>query len=183
MLSGWREQGLAASVAVDPAPDAARMAGPDLTGSCRMLPPSRRVSAPAAVVLAVREAAKRRRGARCLLYARNAGQAVFLSIMAGRTIRGMRSAAGRERCDRTGDAEHAGGGASGRRRCLSRRRRQPSPRRVLCERLLQAYRRRCLGLTMRRCFDPVTAVSGSGPAYVFLLVVDGTGGAGAGHPA
>ena len=31
MLAGWRERGLAPSVAVDPAPDAARLAGPDLT--------------------------------------------------------------------------------------------------------------------------------------------------------
>ena len=31
MLAGWREQGLAASVAVDPAPAAAASAGPDLT--------------------------------------------------------------------------------------------------------------------------------------------------------
>src|ERR1700723_1842593 len=32
MLSGWREQGLSDSVAVDPAPGAAASAGPGLTG-------------------------------------------------------------------------------------------------------------------------------------------------------
>ena len=31
MLAGWRERGLAPSVAVDPAPSAASLAGPDLT--------------------------------------------------------------------------------------------------------------------------------------------------------
>ena len=40
MLSGWREQGLAASVAVDPAPDAARIGGPgsDRGAGCRRDP-------------------------------------------------------------------------------------------------------------------------------------------------
>ena len=53
MLSGWRERGLSASFAIDPAPDAARNAGADLTvvGELASVPPG---FAPAAVVLAIK---------------------------------------------------------------------------------------------------------------------------------
>src|SRR4051794_18443492 len=90
MLAGWREQGLAPSVAVDPAPEASRNAGPDLT----VVPDAAAIPAgfvPAAVVLAV----KPQSAAEALpMHARFAGNAVFLSIMAGRTIGGMRSLLG-----------------------------------------------------------------------------------------
>ena len=119
MLSGWREQGLAPSVAVDPAPDAAASAGPDLTvvADAAAIPPD---FAPAAVVFAV----KPQNAAETLpLYRRFAGKAVFLSIMAGRTIGGMRALLGDDGGDRARDAEYAGGGAAG------RDRRVPRPRR------------------------------------------------------
>ena len=53
MLSGWREQGLAASVGVDPAPAAAQWAGPDLAVVAEVgaIPEG---FAPAAVVFAVK---------------------------------------------------------------------------------------------------------------------------------
>jgi len=53
MLSGWREQGLAPSVAVDPAESAKAFAGPDLTvvGDPADIPEN---FAPAAIVLAVK---------------------------------------------------------------------------------------------------------------------------------
>ena len=86
MLAGWREQGLASSVAVDPALGAARSAGADLT----VVPDAGAIPAgfaPEAVVFAV----KPQNAAETLpLYRRFAGKAVFLSIMAGRTIGGMR---------------------------------------------------------------------------------------------
>ena len=90
MLAGWREQGLAASVAVDPAPAAAASAGPDLS----VVPAVDAIPAgfaPAAVVFAV----KPQNAAETLpLYRRFAGKAVFLSIMAGRTIGGIRTLLG-----------------------------------------------------------------------------------------
>src|SRR3984957_14052663 len=90
MLSGWRERGLDKSFAVDPAPGAAGNAGTDLTvvGDLTAVPAG---FAPAAVVLAV----KPQNAAEALpAYARFAGSAVFLSIMAGRTIGGIQAIIG-----------------------------------------------------------------------------------------
>ena len=163
MLSGWREQGLAPSVAVDPAPDAARQAGSDLTvvADAASIPAG---FAPAAVVLAV----KPQSAAEALpQHKRFAGNAVFLSIMAGRTIGGMRALLGDAAAivramPNTPAAVRQGVTVA----C-------PGPgvdtaQRTLCDRLLQA-----IGVVAwaddEALLDPVTAVSGSGPAYVFLL--------------
>jgi pyrroline-5-carboxylate reductase len=163
MLAGWREQELAASVAVDPAPAAAGWAGSDLT----VVPDVGAIPAgfpPAAVVFAV----KPQNAAETLpLYQRFAGKAVFLSIMAGRTIGGIRALLGdaaaivrampnTPAAVRQGvTVACPGDGVS-------------TPQRVLCERLLRA-----IGVVAwvedEGLLDPVTAVSGSGPAYVFLL--------------
>jgi pyrroline-5-carboxylate reductase len=140
MLSGWREQGLAASVAVDPAPAAASSAGPDLT----VVPDAGGVPAnfaPAAVV--------------------------FLSIMAGRTIGGMQSLLGDgaaivRAMPNTPAAVRQGVTVA----CPGSG--VTTAQRALCERLLNA-----IGVVAwaddEALLDPVTAVSGSGPAYVFLL--------------
>jgi pyrroline-5-carboxylate reductase len=152
MLAGWRERGLAASFAVDPAPDAARNAGADLT----VVGDLSAVSvgfAPAAVVLAV----KPQMAEEVLpAYTRFAGSAVFLSIMAGRTIGGIQAlpntpAAVRQAITVATPSASVTDG-----------------QRTLCENLLRA-----IGLVewvdQEALLDPVTAVSGSGPAYVFLL--------------
>jgi pyrroline-5-carboxylate reductase len=163
MLSGWRERGLDRSFAVDPAPDAARNAGADLTvvGDLAAVPAG---FAPAAVVLAV----KPQSAADALpAYARFAGSAVFLSIMAGRTIGGIQallggSAAIVRAMPNTPAAVRQGVTVA-----------TPSAsvtpgQRALCGDLLRA-----IGLVEwvdeEALLDPVTAVSGSGPAYVFLL--------------
>ena len=163
MLSGWREKGLAASIAVDPASAAGGWSGPDLT----VVPDASAIPegfAPAAVVFAV----KPQNAADTLPhYQRFAGNPVFLSIMAGRTIGGMRSLLGdgaaivrampnTPAAVRQGvTVACPGDGVS-------------TPQRVLCERLLEA-----IGVVAwvedEALLDPVTAVSGSGPAYVFLL--------------
>jgi pyrroline-5-carboxylate reductase len=163
MLSGWREQGLSASVAVDPAPAAAASAGPDMT----VVPDAGAIPAgfaPAAVVFAV----KPQNAAETLpFYRRFAGRAVFLSIMAGRTIGGMRTLLGdgaaivrampnTPAAVRQGVTVACPGAGVG------------GAQRALCERLLKA-----MGVVAwvedEGLLDPVTAVSGSGPAYVFLL--------------
>lgn len=163
MLAGWRERGLAPSFAVDPAPDAARNAGDDLTvvSDLASIPAG---FAPEAVVLAV----KPQSAAEALpAYARFASSAVFLSIMAGRTIGGIQallggSAAIVRAMPNTPAAVRQGITVA-----------TPSSsvtggQRSLCEDLLRA-----IGLVewveQEALLDPVTAVSGSGPAYVFLL--------------
>ena len=163
MLAGWREQGLAASVAVDPAPEAAGWAGADLA----VVPDVGAVAdgfAPAAVVFAV----KPQNAAETLpLYRRFAGTPVFLSIMAGRTIGGMRALLGNAAAivramPNTPAAVRQGVTVA----CPGDG--VNTPQRELCERLLQA-----IGVVAwvadEGLLDPVTAVSGSGPAYVFLL--------------
>jgi len=163
MLSGWRERGLAPSYAVDPAPAAASFAGPDMTvvASLAEVPDS---FAPSAVVVAV----KPQNAADTLpAYARYAGHAVFLSIMAGRTIGGIQSLVGGNAAivramPNTPAAVRQGVTVACATSAVS------DPQRALCDRLLQA-----IGVVAwaddEALLDPVTAVSGSGPAYVFLL--------------
>lgn len=163
MLSGWREQGLEPSVAVDPAPAASSWSGPDLT----VVPDIGALAqsfAPAAVVFAV----KPQNAAETLpLYRRFAGKSVFLSIMAGRTIGGVRTLLGDgaaivRAMPNTPAAVREGVTVA----CPGLG--VDTAQRALCERLLRA-----IGLVAwvedEALLDPVTAVSGSGPAYVFLL--------------
>lgn len=163
MLSGWREQRLSASFAVDPAPAAGGWSGPDLTVVDGVGALSAEF-APAAVIFAV----KPQNAAETLpAYRRFAGSAVFLSIMAGRTIGGMRSLLGADAAivramPNTPAAVRQGVTVACPGAGVS------TSQRVLCERLLEA-----IGVVAwveeEALLDPVTAVSGSGPAYVFLL--------------
>ena len=163
MLAGWRERGLASSVAVDPAPEAAQNAGADL----RVVADAGAIPAdfvPAAVVLAV----KPQNAAETLpLHARYAGKAVFLSIMAGRTIGGMQSLLGNSAqivraMPNTPAAVRQGVTVA----CPGAG--VTAGQRDLCDALLQAIGK-VAWVADEGLLDPVTAVSGSGPAYVFLL--------------
>lgn len=163
MLAGWREQGLAPSVAVDPAPDAVQRAGTDL----RVIAEAASLDsgfAPAAVVLAIKP---QNAAATLPLYARFGGRVVFLSIMAGRTLGGMAALLGPaahlvRAMPNTPAAVRQGVTVA----C-------PGPgvtaaERELCDRLLKAIGA-VAWVEDEALLDPVTAVSGSGPAYVFLL--------------
>ncbi len=163
MLSGWREQGLAQSVAVDPAAVAGAFAGPDMTvvTDFSAIPEG---FSPAAVVLAVKP---QNAAATLPAYARFAPSAVFLSIMAGRTIVGIATHLGQAAAivramPNTPAAVRQGitvgcpgPGVS-------------APQQALCDRLLQAIGK-VAWVEDEALLDPVTAVSGSGPAYIFLL--------------
>jgi pyrroline-5-carboxylate reductase len=163
MLAGWRELGLAPSVAVDPAPAAAALAGPDLTvvADPTAIPSG---FAPAAVVFAVKPQSA---AATLPAYARFARQAGFLSIMAGRTLGGIRALLGETAAviramPNTPAAIRQGITVA-----------YPGPgvtaaQRALAERLLGAIGEVAF-VADEALLDPVTAVSGSGPAYVFLL--------------
>lgn len=163
MLAGWRERGLSRSVAVDPAPEAGRSAGPDLLV---VADPSGIPSGftPEAVVFAVKP---QNAAATLPDYAGFAGLSVFLSIMAGRTIGGMQAMLGADApivrampntpaAVRQGiTVACAGHGVT-------------DARQELCDTLLQAIGQ-VSWVDDEALLDPVTAVSGSGPAYVFLL--------------
>jgi pyrroline-5-carboxylate reductase len=163
MLAGWRERGLAPSVTVDPAPAAAALAGPDLTvvADAAAIPAGFK---PAAVVLAV----KPQSAAQALpQHARFAGDAVFLSIMAGRTIGGMRTLLGNTAAivramPNTPAAVRQGVTVA----CPGTG--VTAAQRTLCHTLLEAIGA-VAWVDDEGLLDPVTAVSGSGPAYVFLL--------------
>jgi pyrroline-5-carboxylate reductase len=160
MLAGWRERGLAAAVAVDPAAPAAP--GPEVI----VVPDAAAIPqkfAPAAVVLAVKP---QNADGSLPLFARYAGSAVFLSIMAGKTVAGMRGLLGEAAIVRAMPntpaairqgitVAFAGPGVS-------------PAQRDLCDTLLQAVGQ-VAWVEDEGLIDPVTAVSGGGPAYVFLL--------------
>ncbi|MCW3476023.1 pyrroline-5-carboxylate reductase [Limobrevibacterium gyesilva] len=161
MLAGWRERGLAPSVAVDPTLPASPGAGVTVAAAAADIPAG---FTPAAVVLAV----KPQNAAETLpLYARFAGSAVMLSIMAGRTIAGLGALLGADAAivramPNTPAAVRqgvtvacAGPGVT------------PSQR-DLCDTLLAAIGA-VAWVDDEGLIDPVTAVSGGGPAYVFLL--------------
>lgn len=161
MLAGWREQGLAAAVAVDPALPPVPGREVTVVAEAAAVPAD---FAPEAVVLAVKP---QHAAATLPHYARYAGRAVFLSIMAGRTIAGMRRPLGEQAAIvrampntpaaiRQGiTVACAGPGVA-------------TAQRALCDRLLAAIGT-VAWVADEALIDPVTAVSGGGPAYVFLL--------------
>ena len=161
MLAGWRERGLAAAVAVDPALPVSP--GPEVTvvAGFGAIPAG---FAPDAVVLAVKP-----QGAAQAVppYARFAPGAVFLSIMAGRTIAGLHDLLGPPAAvvraipntpaavRQSMTVACAGAGVS-------------AAQWGLCDTLLAAIGT-VAWVEDEGLIDAVTAVSGGGPAYVFLL--------------
>ena len=162
MLAGWVELGLAPSVVIDPAPGAVALSGGTVTvvASVAAVPPGFR---PEAVVLAVKpQSADDAVPPAIPLF----GEAVVLSIMAGKTVASLHRLAGERPVVRAMPNTPAairqgitvGFAAAG----------VSAAQRTLCDRLLSA-----IGavdwVEDEALIDPVTAVSGSGPAYVFLL--------------
>jgi pyrroline-5-carboxylate reductase len=165
MLAGWLERGLAEAVVVEPNPGAATgFAGRGVT----VVPGPEAIPAgfrPAAVVLAIKpqEAA-----ATLPAFARFATpETVFVSIMAGRPVAGMRAALGEgaaviRAMPNTPAAVRQGFTVA-----------FPGPgvtaaQRALADSLLGAIGE-VAWVEQEGLIDPVTAVSGGGPAYVFLL--------------
>lgn len=160
MLAGWRERGLAPSIAVDPSMPASP--GPEVmvVAGADAIPAD---FAPAAVVLAV----KPQNAAETLpLYARFAGTSVMLSIMAGRTIAGMRGLLGEAAIVRAMPNTPAAVRQGVTVACAGPG--VTAPQKQLCDDLLTAIGA-VAWVQDEAQIDAVTAVSGSGPAYVFLL--------------
>jgi pyrroline-5-carboxylate reductase len=161
MLAGWRERGLAAAVAVDPARPASP--GPEVTvvADAAAIPND---FAPAALVLAVKP---QNADATLPHYARFAGSAVVLSIMAGRTIASIRTLLG----DAARIVRAMPNTPAAVRQGISVACAGPgvtAEQRALCDTLLHSIGK-VAWVDDESLIDPVTAVSGGGPAYVFLL--------------
>lgn len=163
LLAGWREQGLSAAIVVDPSPEAAKLAGPGISvvSSPADIPSG---FTPGAVVLAV----KPQMAAEALpAYARFAGSGVYISIMAGKTIHAIAGLVGRNAAivramPNTPAAVRQGITVAHASHHVS------APQRELADALLTAAGQ-VAWVEDEALLDPVTAISGGGPAYVFLL--------------
>ena len=165
LLAGWRQRGLAPSVVIDPAPLAVALAAPGVrvVASSHDIPQD---FAPAAIVLAVKPQV-----APGVLpsYADIVGShaPVILSIMAGRTVSGIADLLGRRAAivramPNTPAAINQGFTAAFAAPTVS------AAQLGLCETLLEAVGE-VAWVSEEMQLDAVTAVSGGGPAYVFLL--------------
>jgi pyrroline-5-carboxylate reductase len=163
LLAGWREQGLSQAVVVDPSPEAAKLAGP---GVIVVRTPGEIPDGftPGAVVLAV----KPQMAAEALpAYARYEGSAVFISIMAGKTVHAIAQLIGRQApivraMPNTPAAVRQGITVAHACHHVS------AHQRALADALLAAAGQ-VAWVEDESQLDPVTAISGGGPAYVFLL--------------
>ncbi len=160
MLAGWRERGLSQAVVVDPFLPAAPE-GATLVKGAEEIPAG---FTPGAVVLAIKP---QEATATLPQYARFAGSAVFVSVMAGKTVGVMRGLLGQgaavvRAMPNTPAAVRQGFTVA----CAG-----PGvtpEQRALADRLLGATGE-IAWVEEEGLLDPVTAVSGGGPAYVFLL--------------
>jgi pyrroline-5-carboxylate reductase len=164
MLTGWLKRGLAPSVVVEPQGAALAGFAGQVTGvaTAAAIDPEFR---PAAVVLAIKP---QEAGAALPAFARFAGpETVFLSIMAGRAMAGLRGLLGEAaRVIRAMPNTPAAIGQGFTVACAGP---AVSPaQRALADALLGAVGE-VAWVEQEAMIDPVTAVSGGGPAYVFLL--------------
>lgn len=163
LLAGWREQGLSQAFVVDPSQGAQALAGPNVTvlADISQLPVD---FTPEAVMLAV----KPQKAAEALpAYGRFSGKAVFISIMAGKTAQGIAQLLGGSPAivrampntpaavRQSITVAFAGNGVS-------------EAQRRLATQLLSAVGK-VAWVETESALAPVTAISGGGPAYVFLL--------------
>jgi pyrroline-5-carboxylate reductase len=163
MAAGWREQGAARILAVEPdGAAAARAGGIEAVPEAQAIPPGFR---PAAVVLAIKP---QEAEAALPAYARFAAEgAVVVSIMAGRSVAFLRRLLGAEAAvvramPNTPAAVRQGFTAAYAPPGVDQ------PGRALAGRLLSAIGE-VAWVEREEMLDAVTAVSGGGPAYVFLL--------------
>lgn len=163
LLAGWREQGLSELFVVDPSAAAQALTGHNVTvvSSADDLPAA---FAPAAIILAVKP---QMADAALPAYARFAQSALFVSIMAGKTVSGISALLGGAKTivramPNTPAAVRQGITVAYANADL------PAAHRILATKLLEAVGH--VGWVAAEAqLDPVTAISGGGPAYVFLL--------------
>lgn len=161
LAAGWRERGLAASFAVDPMLPASPGGEITMVAEPAALPDG---FAPSAVILAVKPQTA---PMAVPLYRRFAGSAVFVSIMAGCRVSGLRAQLG----DGAAIVRAMPNTPAAIRQGITVAYASPevgAGRRALCDTLLGAVGE-VAWVDDEALLDPVTAVSGGGPAYVFLL--------------
>jgi pyrroline-5-carboxylate reductase len=163
LLTGWREQGLTCAIVIDPSPDARKLADEKI----RVFPTPAEIPqgfTPEAVILAVKP---QMAAAALPAYARFANHAVFISIMAGKTLHAIvtmlgcktaiiRAMPNTPAAVRQGFTVAAANGHAS------------AADQALATTLLEAAGK-VAWVTDEALLDPVTAISGGGPAYVFLL--------------
>lgn len=163
LLAGWRERGLSAALVVDPSPGAAALAGPNITvvASVADIPHG---FAPSAVILAV----KPQMAAQALpAYARFAGHAVFISIMAGKTLNAIAAMLGVKAAIVRAMPNTPAAVRQGITVAVAGSHVTPAQKSLADE--LLAATGMISWVESEALLDPVTAISGGGPAYVFLL--------------
>jgi pyrroline-5-carboxylate reductase len=163
LLNGWLEAGLSRAVVVEPYAEAAKpfASRVEVVGSVEAVPSG---FVPDAVVLATKP---QQADASLPFYKPFArGGALFLSIMAGKTISGMDAMLDGAAIVRAMPNTPAAIGHGFTVACAGRR--VSAGQRALADRLLAATGE-VAWVEAESLIDPVTAVSGGGPAYVFLL--------------
>jgi len=163
LLAGWRDKGVSQVIVIDPAADTEKLAAPgiEIFASPREIPAG---FTPEAVVFAVKP-----QSALTVLpaYARFAGRAVYISIMAGKTLHavgqmlGVKAAIVRA-MPNTPAAVRQGITVAVAGCHVS------ASHYILADTLLGATGQ-IAWVGEESHLDPVTAISGGGPAYVFLL--------------
>ena len=165
LLAGWLEQGISPSDAIVVDPHYESKTGPaDIhsVSSPQQLPAG---FTPDVVLLAVKPQTMDQVAPS---YRRFAGSAVFLSIAAGRTIASLEAVLGSEAAivrAMPNTPASVGRGATG----LLANRNVSEQQRRTCDQLVTAVGK-AVWVEHENQLDAVTALSGSGPAYVFLLV-------------
>jgi len=163
LLSGWLERGLSRAIVVEPYTASTA----PFAGRVQVAPEPDDIPydfSPAAVVLAIKP---QQAEAALPTYARYAqGGAVVVSIMAGKTISAMEGLLGGAAVVRAMPNTPAAIGQGFTVACAGRR--VSADQKALADRLLSATGE-VAWVDAESLIDPVTAVSGGGPAYVFLL--------------
>ena len=163
LLAGWREQGITEAVIIDPSPDAAKLAAPGVKvfASPHEIPMG---FTPEAVILAV----KPQSAPQALpTYARFAGRAVIISIMAGKTLHAIGHMLGVKAAIVRAMPNTPAAVRQGITVAVAGCHVSDSQHR-LADSLLAATGQ-IAWVAEESLLDPVTAISGGGPAYVFLL--------------
>jgi len=163
LLHGWLERGLTRAVVVEPHKESTEAFAHrvEVVADAAGIPSG---FVPSAVVLAVKPQQAEAALEALRPFAR--GGAMVLSIMAGKTISGLDGVLGGAAVVRAMPNTPASIGQGFTVACAGRR--VSSAQRALAGRLLEAVGE-VAWVEAESLIDPVTAVSGGGPAYVFLL--------------